>query len=382
MPVFKRGSIYWFEFEFLGSRVRESSHSRNKEVCERLMRERRRVLELGGGGLTKVARPKLFSQAADAYLLYREPKWEPKTRLVHANSLAHLKPHFGNLMLGEISPERISKYQRFRLKQKSSPRSVNIEVGLVRLVLRKAKLWHHISDEVHMLKERSDVGRELSDDEVHRLLTACKGNASRSLFPAVLTSIHTGLRSQELRLLRWRQVDLIESTITVGKSKTHGGEGRLVYLSALALQTLQDWRAQFPDAKPDHAVFPREAYGLMGKKGTFGGTVAPYEVFPDQPIGSWKSAWESAKKAAGVECRWHDLRHSAASRLAAGGATDQTLQAILGWMSPKMIERYSHVRAEAKRRAVRVFDERPTELVPPNSTTNRVGSEGNRSVTN
>jgi len=57
-----------------------------------------------------------------------------------------------------------------------------------------------------------------------------------------------------------------------------------------------------------------------------------------------------------VECRWHDLRHSAASRIAAGGATDQTLQALLGWMSPKMIERYSHVRAEAKRRAVAVFD--------------------------
>ena len=50
------------------------------------------------------------------------------------------------------------------------------------------------------------------------------------------------------------------------------------------------------------------------------------------------------------------LRHSAASRMAAGGATDQTLQALLGWMSPKMIERYSHVRAEAKRRAVAVFD--------------------------
>jgi hypothetical protein len=43
--------------------------------------------------------------------------------------------------------------------------------------------------------------------------------------------------------------------------------------------------------------------------------------------------------------------------LAAGGATDGTLQALLGWMSPKMIEKYSHVRAEAKRMAVSVFDE-------------------------
>jgi hypothetical protein len=42
--------------------------------------------------------------------------------------------------------------------------------------------------------------------------------------------------------------------------------------------------------------------------------------------------------------------------MAAGGATDQTLQALLGRMSPKMIERYSQVRAEAKRKAVSVFD--------------------------
>jgi integrase len=382
MATFKRGGIYWYEFQFLGSRIRESSHSRNREVCDRLMRERRRLLELSGGGLTKVARPKLFGPAADAYLLDREPHWEPKTRLVHKNSLAHLDPHFGKLMLSEISPAQISKYQRSRLKQKASPRSVNIEVALLRLVLRKAKLWHHIADDVHMLKERADIGRELSDDEVHRLLTACKASVSRALYPAVLTSIHTGLRSQELRLLRWRQVDLIEATITVGKSKTAGGEGRLVYLSALAVQTLQCWRAKFPDAQPGHAVFPREAYGLKGKKGTFGGTVAPYEVFPDKPIGSWKRAWASAKKAAEVECRWNDLRHSAASRIAAGGATDQTLQALLGWMSPKMIERYSHVRAEAKRRAVRVFDEPSEPNGPPKNHHSQTEFKGKHSVTN
>ncbi|MGC9222878.1 MAG: tyrosine-type recombinase/integrase [Terracidiphilus sp.] len=275
---------------------------------------------------------------------------------MHAYSLPHLEPHFGKLLLNEIRGEHISRYQRARLKEGASNRTVNIEVGLLRLVLRKAKLWYNIADDVTMLKERADIGRELSDDEVHRLFTACKASVSRGLYPAVLTSIHTGLRSQELRLLRWHQVDLLEGTITVGTSKTKGGEGRLAYLSAPAIQTLKDWRAQFPDVQPGHAVFPREAYGLKGKKGTFGGVVVPYRTFPDQPVHSFQTAWKAAKKIAGVECRWHDLRHSAASRIAAGGATDQTLQALLGWMSPKMIERYSHVRAEAKRRAVAVFE--------------------------
>ncbi len=375
MSTFKRGSIWWFEFAFRGARIRESSKSPVKAVCLRLERERRRQLELGTQGLAKVAQPKLFSGAVKAYLLEREAHWSPKTREMHANSLRHLEPHFGKLLLNEIRGEHVSRYQRSRLKEKASNRTVNIEVNLLRLVLRKAKLWANIADDVTMLKERADIGRELSDDEVHRLLSACKASASRGLFPAVLTSIHTGLRSQELRLLRWHQVDLIEGIITVGKSKTEGGEGRLVYLSALAVQTLKEWRSQFPAALPSHAVFPREAYGLRGKKGTFGGEVVPYQTFPDQPVRSFATSWRGAKKAAGIECRWHDLRHSAASRIAAGGATDQTLQALLGWMSPKMIERYSHVRAEAKRKAVSVFDQVDSETESPQNPPQSNGVE-------
>jgi integrase len=274
-----------------------------------------------------------------------------------------LEPYFGKLLLNDIESGHISRYQRERVKAGVSNRTVNIEVGLIRMVLG-IKRWRNIAEPddegkvkvTIMLKERTDIGRELSDDEIHRLLLTCKASASRSLYPAVLTSIHTGLRSQELRLLRWHQVDLLEGIITVGKSKTPGGEGRLVYLSALAIQTLKEWRSQFPASQPRHAVFPREAYGLKGKKGTFGGVVVPYNTFPDQPVRSFATAWKTAKKAAGIECRWHDLRHSFASRVAAGGAADQTLQELLGWMSPKMIKRYSHVRAEAKRRAVAVFD--------------------------
>jgi hypothetical protein len=61
--------------------------------------------------------------------------------------------------------------------------------------------------------------------------------------------------------------------------------------------------------------------------------------------------------------------------MAAAGATDQTLQALLGWMSPKMIERYSHVREEAKRKAVSMFNvggfETDSPQNPPQSPTGK-----------
>ncbi len=114
--------------------------------------------------------------------------------------------------------------------------------------------------------------QELSEDEAHRVLTAAKTSVSRSLYPAILISMHTGLRNKELRLMRWHQV---EGTITVGKSKTEGGEGRLVPLSKTAWRVMKERRSEFPDALPEHVVFPRESCGLMGTKGTFGGKVAP-----------------------------------------------------------------------------------------------------------
>lgn len=388
MSTFQRGLTWWCEFQFEGRRIRESSHSTKQEVCERMEWKKFEALNERRQGLERRAKPKKFGGdgkaksmaggAAKAYLLEREAHWSPKTREMHANSLRHLQDHFGKLLLDEIRAEDISRYQRDRQKEGASNRSINIEVNLVRLLLRKEKLWNRIAENVSMLKERTDIGRELSDDEVHRMLSACKASASRGLYTAVLTSIHTGLRSQELRMLRWHQVDLLEGIVTVGTSKTQGGEGRLVYLSARAVQTLKDWRSHFPNAQPSHAVFPREAYGLRGKKGTFGGEVVPYRTFPDQPVGSFATSWRAVKKAAGIECRWHDLRHSAASRIAAGGATDQTLQALLGWMSTKMIGRYSHVRAEAKRRAVRVFDvvdpQGDSPQNPPQSTRGESGN--------
>jgi integrase len=141
-----------------------------------------------------------------------------------------------------------------------------------------------------------------------------------------------------------------------------------------ALRALKDWRAQFPNAQLEHYVFPSESYGLMGKEGEFGGRVAPYETFPDRPIGSWKTAWKSAKKAAGVKCRWHDMRHTAVSRVAAGGATDGTLQDIFGWMSPEMIRRYSHIGLEAKRQAVAVLDGPRNRKRSPQNPPQRVRS--------
>jgi integrase len=203
-----------------------------------------------------------------------------------------------------------------------------------------------------------NVGRALSADEEHRLLTACKKNRSRSLYPAVLLSLHTGLRNEELRLLRWRQVDWLDSAITVGKSKTAGGTGRIVPLSQTAFDCLRAWHSEFRDALPEHYIFPSERYGAAPADGTglLSDKTLPYSIDPAKPIGSWKVSWTAARKAARVDCRGHDLRHSFVSRMAESQASDATIMALAGHLSPKMTERYSHTRNEAKRQAIAISD--------------------------
>jgi len=79
-------------------------------------------------------------------------------------------------------------------------------------------------------------------------------------------------------------------------------------------------------------------------------------VRPDVPLGSWKVAWKNALKIAKVECRWHDLRHTFVFRMVESLASDATIMALSGHLSVKMKERYSHVRAEAKRQAIATLD--------------------------
>ena len=60
----------------------------------------------------------------------------------------------------------------------------------------------------------------------------------------------------------------------------------------------------------------------------------------------------SQNKRAGFHCRFHDLRHTAITKLAETQASDMTIMAIAGHVSKKMLERYSHVRMTAKRKAL------------------------------
>lgn len=360
MALYKRGETWWYKFKHQGLVIRESAETSDMGVAAKV--ERKRHTELDEGAKVK-RQPKArlqFAVAVKHWLALKRADWSDNNLRIETANFGHLESHFGGMLLSDISAEDISRYKIERRKQDASPRTVAMEIGSLRAVMRKHRLWADIQPDVKLPRGREDVGRALSADEEHRLLTACKKNRSRSLYPAVLLSLHTGLRNEEMRLLRWRQIDLLAGHVTVGKSKTAGGTGRIVPLSQTALKCLQEWRSEFPDAQPSHYLFPAERYGGVPNDGSgyMSERCLPYSVDPSKPIGSWKVSWTAARKAASVSCRWHDLRHSFVSRMAESQASDATIMSLAGHLSRKMMERYSHTRNEAKRQAVAVLDRR------------------------
>ncbi len=79
----------------------------------------------------------------------------------------------------------------------------------------------------------------------------------------------------------------------------------------------------------------------------------PQPTNPMKSATSFKTVWAALKIKAGVTGRWHDSRHTFITDLAESGeASDETIKDIAGHVSNRMLKHYSHIRMEAKRRAV------------------------------
>jgi integrase len=64
-------------------------------------------------------------------------------------------------------------------------------------------------------------------------------------------------------------------------------------------------------------------------------------------------AWRKLTRAAGLKgLRFHDLRHQCITELLEAGAPEAAVLSIAGHVSRKMMEHYSHIRMEAKRKAI------------------------------
>jgi len=358
MSVFKRGTVWWYEFTKDGVRIQASSESRFKSDARDA--EAKRRMELDEGKAPAKRRRTSFSDFASEWMESSRARWSNSNIDIQTYNLKHLNAHFGSVRLTNISAQDIGVYQAKRKDELAANRTINMEVATMRMILKSAKLWRAIEDDVHMLTEDKEIGKALTPDEESRLLDACGKSPQPSLLTAVVVFSNTGLRNSELRLAQWSQVDFLKKEFQVGKkAKTRASALRVIPLNQAALAALTAWRARWPDAKPEDYIFPTQKLVYRGAGSPERGQMTPYNVNSAKPLGSWKTAWGSAKEQAGVECRMHDLRHSLVSKLAETETPTAIIKAISGHTTAQMLALYSHISQEAKRQALAKLD------VPP-----------------
>jgi integrase len=237
-------------------------------------------------------------------------------------------------------------YVTERKKAGLANKTINLETGIVRSVLKRAKRWHLFSDEIKPLPVRHEVGKALSPEEKFNLEKAAEKRPDwENARLAMTLALNTTMRACEVKGLQWRDVDFLERIIAVRQSKTDAGR-RVIPLNDAAWDAIMELyhRAQkIAGAEPNHYVFPACENG---------------NIDPATPQKSWRSAWRSLRKAAGLRhLRFHDLRHHAITELAESDASEQTIMSVAGHVSRQMLEHYSHVRMEAKRRAVEMLSQ-------------------------
>jgi integrase len=363
----KGSKIWWMDFHYNGQRIRESTQMSSITRAREVQLKRKQELREGATGIRRRERPKLFSVAFSEWTEAKRRKWSPRMLEIAEGSMKHLAPTFGKKLLVDIEATDISHYQKARLEADASNRTINIEIGCVRAVMKRSGLWARIQPNVEMLPEREDVGHALTAEEEAILLEECGQSRSRILRPFVTLAIETAARYGTIRRLQWKNVDFANRCLTFGKDKTRAGTGRTIPLLPRAFEVLRFWAESFPERQPDHFVFPHERYGASGADEVFGFTAAAvYDSNPTRPTGSIKVAWERARKRAGLESvRIHDLRHTGVSRMIANRIPLPIIAKIVGW-SPgtlaKMSARYGHFSVEEMRMALESVNRPDTQI--------------------
>jgi integrase len=383
MAVFKRGNIWWYKFRFSNREIRESAKTQLKTLAKQAEQKRRRELEEGYNdvGDRRSERIQSLTKVADEYLADYALRHRSVTFARYA--IGHVKRHLGEKLVVDLGDQTVRSYQATRLKEGASPKSINEEVGFLLRLLKERGDGIRVKlrrDKALKLKIPQNVAKAYDPEHKAALLDgAAKGHrpsgekatpqnsVTRSPFikPALALAFSAGMRDAEIRNLRWGQIDFAGKFLTVGRSKTDAGEGRTIPLNSELFTALNDHLAwytnKFGKPKSHWYIFP----GRAGKPSQ--GKKRPYDT--ERPTSSFKTAWRNLKERVGVEGRFHDTRHTLITELAESGAGDQTIMDIAGHVSRQMLGRYSHIRMEAKRKAL----EAVTAKAKPASTAHTAG---------
>ncbi len=335
MGVFEKHGKWYIDYYYKGKRVREAVGPNKKAATDALSTRRTEILQ-GRYQWVQEKKSMPFAEFADIYLNYSQTNKRSWGR--DETALNHLKPFFQGKRLSEISPWLIEKYKSQR-KDKETNRKGKVKDGTINrelttlknlftMAIKWGKAHRNPVKEVKFFRVDDKMERILTPAEEGKLLTA----VAPHLKSILIMALHTGMRLREILKLTWDRVNLHQGVIIIEKPKS--GKLRKIPMNKILTST------------------------LTGVKNSNNNGIY---VFPDpetgEPYGSVKTAFRAAVRRAEIgHVRFHDLRHTFATRLVMSGVDLATVAELLGHSSIKMTMRYAHPTPESKKKAVKALE--------------------------
>lgn len=254
-----------------------------------------------------------------------------------------LVEHFGDRRIRAITHSDIEAFKLARLKVLTvrgttrSITSVNRELEILRAILNFAIRQDWISKNpfnsgASLISKADETHRErlMTFEEEKKLLAACEADSRKHLRPILIAAVDTAMRRGELLKLRWRNVDFDDRSIKIEAFNTKTARARAVAMtSRLESELKQLYENAHKD--PEGLVF--------GIKDNF------------------KNGFAAACKEAKIEgLRFHDLRHTAITRMVEAGMQPAEVMRVSGHTTPVMLWRYMIANVDTARRAADALD--------------------------
>lgn len=343
MTIRKRGRIFWYDFMIAGTRYRGSlKECRTKPEAKR---EETRIKQEVYDGTWQQDAGWTFARFVEQVYLpwsklnkrsYQSDSWRSNVLIAF----------FGARSLSEITPPIVEQFKTRRKSEKTirttkrSAASVNRELELLSHIFTLAQDHGLVNENpcrrVRKFKLDNRRERVLSKDEEQRLLTALASPRKEYLRVMVLLALHTGMRRGEIGRLTWRDIDFAQRRLFVRRTKT--GRNGFVPMN----RTVDDLLGSLPRAAGDDETLLFEVKWIES---------------------AWRKVCEEAKI---TDLRFHDLRHTFATRMLETGASLQDVRDFLGHTSASTTLRYTHSNSSALRKAVEALDEKPAPQLSQN----------------
>lgn len=342
MTLYKRGNIWWAYVFIDGVRHAKSTGTVNRRHAQTIGQAFEEELNLRRHQMPKL-KPEMTVDELTALFIA-----EGLAKAYALDRLKHTLPFFGSMRLSDIDKASVRNYRKERHEASTiKPATVNRDLSVLRRVLYFAVEEGYITinplARMQMERERRTKRPVLSVREELILLSAASSHLQR----IVICALDTGMRRGEILAQLWEDIDFDHRILYVSHSKTPEGEMREIPLTRRLSDLLFSTRQE----------------------------QGPIFTFRDEPLTEIKRAWKASLRRGSLRhIRFHDLRHTANTRLTLAGVMQEVRRELMGHTLGKsrdVNDRYTSIQLPEKRDAIRKlqvwYDTQVAELAQPES---------------